>query len=217
MKRLTREVLVARSGEFTLESIFSLSLRKQGLKLTAALGECKHLKNLDLAENGLKDLRVEGHALPDMKHLKFLDLSQNGLTSADSIPMCERLEILHLEGNRIKNPRDLLKLKTNAPRLKQLFLQAINGTLQNPMCLKSKYAVTVKSMFPSLQVLDGMRLNYHFSLFNLGLKLEEEFQKAAEKDQDLLSGKNEGDVYLIRTHAVSQYNAHACVILGFNQ
>mmetsp|Transcript_37835 Transcript_37835/g.60747 ORF Transcript_37835/g.60747 Transcript_37835/m.60747 type:complete len:231 (-) Transcript_37835:288-980(-) len=183
MPELTKKLIVSRSGEFCLESVFSLRLSKENIRLTSALERCVNLKTLDLSQNGLRDLLVDYKRIDSMAKLKFLDLKQNRLKNLDSLPTCERLEILHLEGNLIANVRELEILQTRAPQLKQLYLENSSANLRNPLCRTKHYSELIVKMLPGLTVLNGMRLNYEYSLYNLGKSIEKAFCKNEEEEK----------------------------------
>lgn len=113
-----------------------------------------------------------------------------------SLPSCERLEVLHLEGNNIESLKQLEPLLELAPRLKQLCLQNEEKKLTNPsirislaelslnavplVCKSSGYPERVAQLFPALVVLDEMRLKSEFSFYKLGLELENTKEKPKE-------------------------------------
>mmetsp|Transcript_23361 Transcript_23361/g.41329 ORF Transcript_23361/g.41329 Transcript_23361/m.41329 type:complete len:248 (+) Transcript_23361:208-951(+) len=165
---LSRDMIVGMvSGECLMESVFSLSLENKGIALSSVVDECFNLKKLNLANNQLQTLAIGRTKLEPKEHLKYFDLSHNRLKNLDTFPICERLQILHLEGNLIDSIDDILVLKDLAPNLKQLFLQSVSGSDANPVCARSGYGRQIAQMLPDLQVLDGMRLRYQFSLFSV--------------------------------------------------
>eukprot|EP00471_Norrisiella_sphaerica_P005678 CAMPEP_0184489864 /NCGR_PEP_ID=MMETSP0113_2-20130426/16524_1 /TAXON_ID=91329 /ORGANISM="Norrisiella sphaerica, Strain BC52" /LENGTH=232 /DNA_ID=CAMNT_0026873507 /DNA_START=249 /DNA_END=947 /DNA_ORIENTATION=+ len=187
MTELTREVIVAASGEFSLDTVFTLSLAKKGIRIKPVLGKCPNLKNLDLSQNDLQNLLADYKRIDKMDHLKFLDLRKNSIQNLESLPDCERLQILHLEGNKISDFRHLEILQTRAPRLRHLYLNDPLNNLTNPICSKTNYAAGVLKLFPKLEVLDGMRLKYEFSLYKLGLSLEKEMKDENNRTDNVKS------------------------------
>eukprot|EP00466_Bigelowiella_natans_P011861 jgi/Bigna1/141452/aug1.62_g16160 len=168
MPELTKKLIVSRSGEFCLESVFSLRLSKENIRLTSALERCVNLKTLDLSQNGLRDLLVDYKRIDSMAKLKFLDLKQNRLKNL---------------GNLIANVRELEILQTRAPQLKQLYLENSSANLRNPLCRTKHYSELIVKMLPGLTVLNGMRLNYEYSLYNLGKSIEKAFCKNEEEEK----------------------------------
>ncbi|GAB5355998.1 hypothetical protein AAMO2058_000253200 [Amorphochlora amoebiformis] len=176
--QLSRELLTRRAGDFDSESIFTLNLRKIGVRLSRVLNECTNVKSLDLSLNGLRSLKLpDGKRLNPMSQLKYLNLSHNLLTNLDSLPVLKRLETLHLEGNLIQDVKALEPLKEACPRLKHLYLQTVHEGQPNPVCKEKEYVSIVSGMFPLLCSLDGMRIKFKYSLFRLQEKILEHEQK----------------------------------------
>jgi Leucine-rich repeat (LRR) protein len=176
MEDLTLKDICLDSGEFAVESVFTLGLRGKRKRLTNLLSGCVNVGKMDLAENKLETLAIDGNTLlGPFPKLKFLDLGQNRLRSLASLPMCENLKVLHLEGNRIKSFEELAHLKKKTPKLRHLFFKAVNNSgISNPICEIKGYAPKVLELLPELEVLDGMRVKFEYSLFKLEQSLQDE-------------------------------------------
>ncbi|XP_064608429.1 leucine-rich repeat-containing protein 61-like [Liolophura sinensis] len=153
-RRVTRMMLKARSGEFDVESIHSLSLRDMGLSELGCIGECSSLERLDLSGNELCQL----YALASLVNLSSLNLTSNRISSLEGLQALDSLQILNVSGNNIRSV-DGLRYVSGLEKLRELRLKDSLKGLTNPICSQPLYKSEVKAMFPDLLSLDGERLH----------------------------------------------------------
>lgn len=151
--RLTPQLLKARSGEFALESIPRLRLRRLGLADLGCLGECLGLEWLDLSGNALTQLGP----LASLRQLAVLNVADNRLTGLEPLAACESLQSLNAAGNLLAGPGQLRCL-AGLRGLEHLRLRDPLAGLSNPLCAGPAYRAAVLELLPGLKVIDGERV-----------------------------------------------------------
>ncbi|XP_037371576.1 leucine-rich repeat-containing protein 61 [Talpa occidentalis] len=158
--RLTPQLLKARSGEFSLESILLLKLRGLGLVDLGCLGECLGLEWLDLSGNALTQLGP----LASLRQLAVLNVADNQLTGLEPLAACENLRSLNAAGNLLASPGQLQCL-AGLRGLEHLRLRDPLARLSNPLCASPAYWAAVRELLPGLKVIDGERVTGRGSEF----------------------------------------------------
>ena len=151
--RLTEENVKKVTGQFELESVFTLTMNRMGLRLIENLGGCPNLTSVDLSHNRIE--RIEG--LDALKQLKRLDLRDNEISVLENVESLESLETLMLQGNRISSLDDVACL-TKLPLRTLIFQTVCDGVVDhdesNPVCSHPSYRTAVRRMLPQLKSLD---------------------------------------------------------------
>ncbi|KAM9698756.1 leucine-rich repeat-containing protein 61 isoform 1-T1 [Dama dama] len=151
---VTPQLLKARSGEFSLESILLLKLRGLGLVDLGCLGDCLGLEWLDLSGNALTQLGP----LASLRQLAVLNVADNRLTGLEPLAACENLQRLNAAGNLLAGPAQLQCL-AGLRGLERLRLRDPLARLSNPLCASPCYWASVRELLPGLKVLDGERVS----------------------------------------------------------
>ncbi|XP_076465464.1 leucine-rich repeat-containing protein 61-like [Babylonia areolata] len=151
--RITKTMLKLATGEFELESIHTVVLKKSDITDLGCLGECLSLERLDLSYNDITKL----HKLAGLSTLQCLNLSANRISALDGLQPLENLRSLNIAGNLIGSV-DSLRCLCGLENLRELRLMDEGRELSNPACMLPSYASDVINMLPSLQVLDGQRV-----------------------------------------------------------
>lgn len=181
--KLSRVFLKSHSGEFDLESILYLNLKRQEISDVGCIGECSCLTRLDLSENGLTKLL----GLSSLLQLTYLNLSANFLQSIEGLQTLDNLEYLNVAGNLILS-FDVLKTLSDLSKLSRLRLQDRSYSLFNPICKNEVYKPKVLSILPNLSVLDGERVKGAGSeLFEICDKIDTVLAERVERDTDVES------------------------------
>ncbi|KER27610.1 hypothetical protein T265_05420 [Opisthorchis viverrini] len=129
-------------------ALATLELRSNRLTSFEGIGALTTLTSLYCAENSLKDTS----GLSKLTGLVRLHARDNRISSLNGITVAmSSLEYLNLRGNRLSSFR-AVKLLSALPSLKVLNL------LQNPICDKDEYRLTVIGLISRLQKLDKERV-----------------------------------------------------------
>lgn len=84
---------------------------------------------INLCGNSIEDLSP----LKNMKALRIVNFKDNNVRMVEALANSKELVNIHLEGNNIKSVENLECLK-NSDSLKNLYLQQLSGSNQNPIC-----------------------------------------------------------------------------------
>ncbi|XP_077989316.1 leucine-rich repeat-containing protein 61-like [Glandiceps talaboti] len=152
--RITRQMLKTRSGEFDLESIPFLILKRQGIDDLGCIGECTTLHRLDLSYNDISQLRP----LSTLKQLNYLNISGNRIVSLEPLKELENLKSLNIAGNLIGSIESLRCLG-DLDDLEDLRLKDTINHLTNPICHNTQYKEKIMILLPRLKTLDGERVS----------------------------------------------------------
>ncbi|XP_069502010.1 leucine-rich repeat-containing protein 61 [Ambystoma mexicanum] len=152
--KVTSELLKSRSGEFDLESILFLKLRRLAIYDLGCIGECLNLERLDLSNNNLTHLGP----LASLKQLAVLNLSANRVSSLEPLGSCDGLQSLNVAGNLLISV-DSLQCLVGLRKLESLRLRDPVSNLSNPMCTTGAYRATILDVLPTVKVIDGERIN----------------------------------------------------------
>lgn len=177
---LTRQLLKSQSGEFDLESIHILKIRRFDIDNLGCISKCTGLERLDLSLNDISNLQ----ALASLKQLSFLNLSANRITNIEPLKELESLQTLNIAGNLIGSFGSLSVL-TQLVSLDTLRLRDVTEGLSNPVCNNVVYRAKIREMLPSLKTLDGERLSGKGSeLFELFSTLDAAIEQGSKADPD---------------------------------
>ena len=136
-----------------LSQMNTLVLSHNQLQSVSGLSSLKLLKKLSIGHNRI-DSYPTLFANSDLRELKLNDNLISNVT--EQVSFTPKLEILDLGNNRISEYVDIIHL-VSLKKLGQLNLKG------NPITSKANYREKIKTMLPSLRILDGKK-------FELGLK-----------------------------------------------
>ncbi|XP_064390748.1 leucine-rich repeat-containing protein 61-like [Halichondria panicea] len=131
-----------KSGEFDLESIYTLDLSHQALTGLGSLPHCTQLCVLNLSHNQLSTVAP----LDTLTQLEQLDISSNQIKALDGMEQMERLISLNVAGNLISSLDSLLPL-ASLYSLRTLTMSQSSQTtpITNPVCLSPTYTLFKES------------------------------------------------------------------------
>ncbi|XP_002730855.1 leucine-rich repeat-containing protein 61-like [Saccoglossus kowalevskii] len=176
--KITRQMLKTRSGEFDLESIHTIIVKKEGIDDLGCIGECTSLQMLDASYNEISNVRP----LSTLKQLTHLNLSANMISSLDPLKELENLKSLNIAGNLIGST-DALRCLQDLDDLESLRLNNQVKDLTNPICHSTLYKQTVLGILPRLKTLDGERvIGPGSELFRLCQELDVVIQSNSPRD-----------------------------------
>lgn len=184
---LDEKFLKEKAKEFSLETIFILTLEKQNVYDLGCLEKCLNLVKLDLSCNQLSSLS----ALKTLSYLVVLIVSDNKISSLEG---CEELESLHtfnLAGNLI-SAVDVLVPLVNLAKLRVLHLNDTRNGLSNPMFDSNpNVREEVIGLLPQLHLLDGDSLLENNFLSILCKNFREEIRSFKEAQDQIKSTSHE--------------------------
>ncbi|XP_041465001.1 leucine-rich repeat-containing protein 61-like isoform X1 [Lytechinus variegatus] len=186
--RITPQLLKAQSGEFEVDSIFSLNLRQQDIDDLGAIGSCSCLQRLDISRNDLTSLKT----LTPLKQLVYLNVAANRISSLEPLKEMENLRSLNAAGNLISSLESVYAL-SNLPNLEDMRFQDTLQDWSNPICNSTTYRSAMMSHFCHLKALDGERLCGKGSeVFTALRQLDRELAKCDEHSGDHVTKKSSG-------------------------
>ena len=97
--RITDASIKTCSGQFDLESVFTLSMCRMGLRNIENLDGCSSLTHLDLSHNRIRKIE----ALDGLRQLKRLVLIDNEIESLCNVESLASLETLSLQAASAHN------------------------------------------------------------------------------------------------------------------
>lgn len=181
-KCISKAMLKRTSGEFDLESIFTLNLSDMGIEDLGCIGLCTTLESLNLSRNNCSQLLP----LSGLSCLTHLDLSSNRISNIEGLQTLSNLCSLNIAGNLISSC-DVLRILRDLEKFTELRMKDNIRGLTNPACHSVQYKSRVLSFLPDLSVLDGERLAGKGSdLF----KIFEEMDRSIEDIKLATSGIN---------------------------
>eukprot|EP00057_Strongylocentrotus_purpuratus_P001216 XP_001196680.2 PREDICTED: leucine-rich repeat-containing protein 61 [Strongylocentrotus purpuratus] len=185
---ITPQLLKIQSGEFEMDSIFSLNLRHQDIDDLGPIGSCSCLQRLDISRNDLTSLK----ALSPLKQLVFLNVAANRISSLEPLTELESLRSLNAAGNLIASFESIYAL-ANLQNLEDMRFQDPLQDWTNPICNGAAYRSTIMSHFCHLKVLDGERLCGKGSeVFTSLRQLDREIAKCNDRSGDHVTQKSSG-------------------------
>ncbi|KAJ1619418.1 hypothetical protein T492DRAFT_1085629 [Pavlovales sp. CCMP2436] len=152
---LTLEQIKQRTGEFDVDSVYTLGLAGLGLRSIAVVAGCPSLTELDLSDNNLSAL----DALAGLVQLKNLIVSANRVQRLEPLRGLESLHTLRLDANNVSNLDEVHHL-AQLPSLEVLYFRKVYEDIAgpNPICGHPAYRPTVLRLVPRLTNLDGERI-----------------------------------------------------------
>lgn len=215
--KLTKEMILAKSGSFDLDAVFYLSLAKLSIDtIEPVINSCSGLETLDLSHNSLSSSELSVFSGRSLSRLRSLTLCCNRISSVRPLANIPTLKALYLQGNSITNMDDIALLGKRCGGLRVLYLKELNGSCANQVCSVPDYRSTILSFFPNLKVLDGERVQRRDCVHKLMEEIRVRFP-SAEQEKDLLKklaeeGKqksswvSDADVSLVPSSSVASHD-----------